>query len=143
MNDDQQHPTHNGDDNVRPITDAKSIMQNPAAAAAGVEQPPVLTSPHIQDPGVAKLLNGMPGLVGAIDQAVKATAGKPFAFMLMVFTPGIALHATNANPQMVQQAAAELVKSWEAGESEQTAGPGTAEGGAANDGGGAEPGAAG
>jgi hypothetical protein len=33
--------------------------------------------------------------------------------MLMVFTPGVALHATNCNAQQAQAAATELVKSWE------------------------------
>lgn len=107
--------THNGDHNVAPISDAQRsdaarIMDNPAAAA---EQSSGLTSPHISDPGVAKLLDQMPGLVGAIDAAVKDTAGKPLGFMLIVFAPGTALHATNCNPQHAQAAVTELVKSWE------------------------------
>ena len=133
--------THINGDASGPTPDesiAKQIMQDPAAAA-GAPAAPVLTSPHIADPGVANLLNQLPGLVGAIDQAIKETAGKPFGFMLMVFTPGIALHATNAQPEAVQQAAIELVESWKAGTAHPSpdigsGGTGTV-GGAANDGG--------
>lgn len=90
---------------------AKQIMDNPAAAA-GEAAAPILTSPHITDPGTAKLLNELPGLVGAIDSAIKETSGKNHAFMLMIFTPGTALHCTNAHPQQVQAAVVELVEKW-------------------------------
>jgi hypothetical protein len=63
---DQQHPHINGDSNIVPIKTAKAIMENPAAAADQAPVP-VLASPHITDPGVAKLLDQLPGLVGAID----------------------------------------------------------------------------
>lgn len=119
MNDPKQTPHINGAESPS----AADIMKDPAGAA-GQPAAPVLSSPHIQDPQVAKLLNELPGLVGAIDSAIKDTAGQPFAFMLMIFTPGIALHATNAQPQQVQAAAIELVKSWGNGESVLESGPG-------------------
>lgn len=117
MNDPKQTPHVNGHD-------ASDIMKDPAGASGTTQETaPVLSSPHISDPSVAKLLNELPGLVGAIDHAIKDVAGQPHAFMLMIFTPGIALHATNGQPQLVQAYAAELVKSWESGQSEQVHGP--------------------
>lgn len=100
-----------GDGKVVSISDAKKIMQDPAGSA-GQPAAPVLSSPHIQDPGVATLLNQLPGLVGAIDMAIKDTAGKPLAFMLIVFTPGTVLHATNTDAKVAAAAVGELVDSW-------------------------------
>lgn len=105
---DPKETTHNGDENVVPITTAKAIMQDPAAAA-GQPAAPLITSPHITDPGVQNLLNQLPGLVGAIDHAIRDTAGKPLAFMLMVFAPGGALHACNGDHRQIMAAAEELI----------------------------------
>lgn len=90
---------------------AAQIMANPAVAA-GAPQAPVLSSPHIKDEGIANLLENLPGLVGAIDHAIKDMAGKPYAFMLMVFTPEGAMHACNGNADVIQAAMIGLVEDW-------------------------------
>jgi hypothetical protein len=51
-----------------------------------------------QPPEVAAMLDALPGLVGAIDAAVKDVAGKQMPFVLLVFPGQGALHATNINP---------------------------------------------
>lgn len=51
-----------------------------------------------QPPETAKLLDSLPGMIGAIDQAVLETSGKRFPFVLLVFAGGGALHATNMIP---------------------------------------------
>jgi hypothetical protein len=51
-----------------------------------------------QPPEVAAMLDALPGLVGAIDAAIKDTVGKPLAFALLVFPGQGALHATNISP---------------------------------------------
>lgn len=47
---------------------------------------------------VAKLLDALPGLVGAIDQAVLDKSGRRLPFVLLVFAGNGALHATNIQP---------------------------------------------
>lgn len=101
---------------VIPITAAKAIMDNPAAAAG--EAPTAVVSPQITDPGMAELLNQLPGLVGAIDSAIKDTAGRPLGFMLLVFPDtggGIALHAANCNFARAQDATRAVVAGWDQG----------------------------
>lgn len=51
-----------------------------------------------QPPEVAAMLDALPGLVGAIDAAIKDTAGRPMGFVLLVFPGQGALHATNIAP---------------------------------------------
>lgn len=99
--------------NVIPLTAAKAIMDDPAAAAGAV--PPAIVSPQISDPGVAKLLNDLPGLVGAIDAAIKDTVGRPLGFMLLVFPDtegGTSLHATNADFARAQACTEAVVRGW-------------------------------
>lgn len=94
------------------MTSASDIMKNPAAAAGAETETPAPANSVITDPGVQKLLDNLPGLVGAIDHAIKDTAGKPHAFMLLVFTPGAALHACNTDPNAAQKAVIELAEDW-------------------------------
>lgn len=56
-----------------------------------------------QDAGTQALLDQLPGLVGAIDTAIKDTSGKHMAFMLLVFADEAVLHATNADPAIAQE----------------------------------------
>ncbi len=46
----------------------------------------------------AKLLDSLPGLVGAIDRAIFDSAGEKIAFVLVAFTGTGAVHATNISP---------------------------------------------
>lgn len=62
------------------------------------------TDPKPQDAGTQALLDQLPGLVGAIDNAIKDTSGKHMAFMLLVFADEAVLHATNADPAIAQDA---------------------------------------
>jgi len=62
------------------------------------------TSTPIQAVVTAKLLDAMPGLVGAIDRAIHEHTGEKVAFVLLCFAAGQAVHATNIHP------AAEAVK---------------------------------
>lgn len=47
---------------------------------------------------IAKLLDVLPGLVGAIDRALFDATGVKTPFMIVAFTAGSAAHATNITP---------------------------------------------
>lgn len=66
------------------------------------------------DAGTAQLLKDMPKLIGAIDSAIKDTAKKPLAFILLVFDEGMALHGTNADPVAAHLATRAYLDSMEA-----------------------------
>jgi len=70
------------------------------------------TAPQL-DEGTDNLLKNLPNLVGAIDMAIKDTAGKPMAFMLLVFADGAALHATNTDPAAAHDATKAYLESVE------------------------------
>jgi hypothetical protein len=66
---------------------------------------------------VAKLLDGLPGMIGAIDQAVIDTTGKRLPFVLLVFPEKGAVHATNIHPASeAVNAVKQLAAQWEAAE---------------------------
>lgn len=46
----------------------------------------------------AKILDALPGLIGALDTAIKDIAGKPIGFVLMISLPGGVAHASNIQP---------------------------------------------
>lgn len=48
-----------------------------------------------QPVAVQKLLDALPGLIGAIDNAIRSETGTPQPFVLLVFSGNGALHATN------------------------------------------------
>jgi hypothetical protein len=61
------------------------------------------TKPNGDDPSVVpteikKLLDCLPGMTGAIDQAFQAETGQPWPFVLLVFSGDKALHVTNFEP---------------------------------------------
>lgn len=91
--------------NVVPIsgTAAKAIMGDPAAAAGMNVSPEVL---------VQRVLTALPGLVGAIDYAIKDQTGKHQPFVLLVFAEGTALHSANFAPEAAKLAVMELVQHW-------------------------------
>lgn len=92
-------------------TPASQIMAN-ASAAAGIEPAAPPAQAPLSDPGAISLMEQLPGIVGALDTAIKDSAGKPLAFMLIVFTEGAALHATNANASQARAATIEVVQAW-------------------------------
>lgn len=65
---------------------------------------------EVQPVETAKLLDALPGLVGAIDTAIVDRSGKKFPFVLLVFGNDAAMHATNMDAKVamacVQQFAA-------------------------------------
>ena len=62
----------------------------------------------IQPEPTAKLLDALPGLIGAIDRAIFDTAGEKFPFVLLVFGNGGALHATNIDAKVAINAVQEF-----------------------------------
>lgn len=59
----------------------------------------------------AKILDNLPQLVGAVDRFLIDTTGERIPFVVVAFTAGRALHATNINPPAVAfDALKELVK---------------------------------
>lgn len=54
--------------------------------------------PPEQPPAVAAMLDALPGMIGAIDQAVHDVSGIRQPFVLLVFVEGGAVHATNMSP---------------------------------------------
>lgn len=70
-------------------------------------------SASIAHPLAAKVLDSMPGLVGAIDQTFIDQTGEKVAFVLVAFVAGAAVHATNINPpEGAIVALMELVKNY-------------------------------
>lgn len=61
-----------------------------------------------------KVLDALPGLVGAIDRAIIDTTGQKLGFVLLVFAGGQALHATNVTPaSSAIDAMKALVHAWD------------------------------
>lgn len=86
------------------------------AAAAADEQ-------YAEDQAIVKaagshkdlLMQALPGLVGAIDQAFIGETGQKTAFILVAFIEGAAVHATNINPpEAATEAMKALVAGWDA-----------------------------
>jgi hypothetical protein len=75
------------------------------------QQPP--PTPAEQPEHVAKLLDALPGLIGAIDRAVFDKSGRQMPFVLLVFADGSAMHATNFNAADAVKAIKELAKHWD------------------------------
>ena len=70
--------------------------------------------PPEQPVEVAKMLDAMPGLIGAIDQALIAESGTRYPFVLLVFMGKNATHATNIQPAGdAVKAVCELSRAWE------------------------------
>lgn len=73
--------------------------------------------PPEQPPAVAAMLDALPGMIGAIDDAIKDTTGSRLPFVLLVFTEGGAVHATNMNPASQAVAAVKnLAAQWDTDE---------------------------
>jgi hypothetical protein len=90
---------------------AAAIMGDPAAAAGLVAKP----TPEVQ---IKRTLDCLPGLVGAIDHAIKDQTGKHQPFVLMIFAEGTALHAANFDAKVAQNAVIELASRWDTGADE-------------------------
>lgn len=68
----------------------------------------------IQPVVTAKLLDALPGLVGAIDGAIRDATGEKVAFVLITFPPGSACHATNISPASdAIKALKALMRNWD------------------------------
>lgn len=62
----------------------------------------------------AKILDELPQLIGAVDRFLIDTSGERIPFVVVAFTAGRAIHATNINPPAVAfDALKELVKTME------------------------------
>lgn len=67
-----------------------------------------------QPKAVAKVLDALPGMIGAIDRAIFDAGGKKMPFVLLVFGENGAMHATNINPpSQGVEAVKQLAKAWE------------------------------
>lgn len=77
------------------------------------QQQPSPTAAASQPVEVAKLLDALPGLVGAIDRAIFDASGLKVPFVLLAFTNGGALHATNFDPSVAVAAVKELASKWD------------------------------
>lgn len=61
------------------------------------------------------LMHALPGIVGAIDQALIGETGRKTAFFLVAFVEGAAVHATNINPpEAATEAMKALIGGWDA-----------------------------
>lgn len=74
-------------------------------------------NPAVQLTATSKLLDALPGLVGAVDRAFVDVTGNKTAFILVAFAEGQAVHATNINPPSdAIVALKELMKNWDTSE---------------------------
>lgn len=80
-------------------SEQKSIVADIAATA----QMPATTET------TTKIVKALPGLVGAVDRAIFDIAGKPLTFVLVIFSEGQAMHATNGDHAQVMAALKEVV----------------------------------
>lgn len=61
-----------------------------------------------------KVIDAMPGMIGAIDQAFIGETGQKVAFILVAFIDGAAAHGTNINPpEAAVSAMKALVAGWD------------------------------
>lgn len=67
----------------------------------------------VQPESVAKLLDSLPGLVGALDKAIMDTTGRRMPFAVLVFADGAGMHASNFNAADTVKAIKDLVEAWE------------------------------
>lgn len=83
-----------------------------------------MTNPNTTDmvtPGqpaaVKKVLDELPGLVGALDRAIFDTSGVKMPFVLLIFAEKGAMHATNIHPPSKGvEAVKQLAAQWETDE---------------------------
>lgn len=88
---------------------AAAIMVNPAQAAG-------LTAAPTPEVLIQRTLEALPGLVGAIDHAIKDQTSKHQPFVLLIFAEGTALHSANFDPKVAQKAIIELAARWDTGD---------------------------
>lgn len=70
--------------------------------------------PPGQPAEAAAVLEALPGLIGAIDQALITESGTRWPFVLLVFAQNGAMHATNINPaELGVEAVKTVAKAWE------------------------------
>lgn len=62
---------------------------------------------------VAKTLDALPGLIGALDRAFKDQVGQVMPFVLLVFHGNGAMHATNFDVAAAAQAVRQLGREWD------------------------------
>lgn len=98
-------------------TAAQQIMDNPAVAAGAAQ----IATPEVL---VQRTLAALPGLVGAIDHAIKDQTGKHQPFVLLVFAEGTAMHSANFQPEVAKAAVIELAQRWGTGEEAHLVPPG-------------------
>lgn len=87
-------------------------LQEIHETAAAADAPITAVKPE----AMTKLLDGLPGLVGALDRAIFDTSGQKMPFVLLVFTEGGACHATNFDAKTAVAAVKELAACWDEGE---------------------------
>jgi hypothetical protein len=64
-------------------------------------------------PPHSKLLDDLPGLVGALDKAIFDSTGAQLPFTLLIYAEGGAMHASNFNAQEAVRALKDLAARWE------------------------------
>lgn len=102
-------PPHHDDHHAHANTTvAKAIMEDPAAAA-GVEPEPqvhLIKAPKGTRAEVQRLLNALPGLLGACDEAIRRETGvkEGLPFALVVFCDDQAMHASNTDAESMRKA---------------------------------------
>ena len=70
-------------------------------------------SQYTQPEPAAKLLDALPGLIGAIDKAIWDQTGQKYPFVLLVFGNGGAMHATNIDAKVALEAVQEFARATE------------------------------
>lgn len=65
---------------------------------------------------IAKTLDALPGLVGAIDRVLKDEVGQVMPFVLLVFHGNGAMHATNFDAGAAANAVRQLGREWDKAE---------------------------
>lgn len=81
-------------------------MSNPNTEDLIPPEQPVVT---------ARVLDALPGLIGALDRLLREVTGQKLPFVLLVFAEGGAMHATNIQPASQAVAAIkELAAHWDA-----------------------------
>ena len=94
----------------------QTIMQQAIEKARETQASKAISTP-VQPVVTAKLLDSLPGLVGAIDKALFDTCGERVAFVLVAFAAGGAVHATNIQPAAnAVKALKDLTANWDTGD---------------------------
>lgn len=92
-------------------------MKKPSYPTLRITTPPALENaacaPATVPALTAKILDQLPGLIGATDNAIFAVTKERMPFVLVIFAEGQALHSTNMDPSVAARGIKALAEGWD------------------------------